>query len=136
MVGGANGFLALGLITMNADEMSTQVVLATERAATGTVRADMGFQPVGVVRGHVCFEIVRTSERCRKLDSKQAPVFLAHIAAFVIILVRDMRHLACGDGRELGGDMGRRDSGASVVEVQLTIQVNWDRGASGGGSVV
>ena len=42
--------------------MPSQVVLAAEGPATRGVGADMRLQPVGVMGGHVRFEVIRTGE--------------------------------------------------------------------------
>lgn len=47
---------------MDADKVTTQVVLATERPATSAMRADMRFQAVGVMSGLVGLEVVSPSE--------------------------------------------------------------------------
>lgn len=65
------------LVSMDTDEMTTQVVLATEGSATGTVRADMGLQSVGVMSRHVRLQVIGSSETSR---TEGAPVLLPRIA--------------------------------------------------------
>lgn len=42
------------LVTVDTDEMTTEVMLATKGATTRAVWADMGLEPVWIVGGHVC----------------------------------------------------------------------------------
>jgi hypothetical protein len=51
-----------GLIAMNADEMTTKIMLATERTTTRALGADMGLEPVGIMGTHMRFQVVCTSE--------------------------------------------------------------------------
>ncbi len=62
VVGRAYRVFALRLVTVNADKMAPEIVLSTERTATGAMGADVGLQSVGVVRRHVCFKVVSASE--------------------------------------------------------------------------
>jgi hypothetical protein len=62
VVGGAYRLLALRLVAMNADKVAPKIMLAAERTAAGAVGTDVRLEPVGVVCGHVCFEIVRSGE--------------------------------------------------------------------------
>jgi hypothetical protein len=50
------------VITMNTDEVTTQVMLAAKRAAARAVWTYMRLKPVGVVGCHVRLEIVSTSK--------------------------------------------------------------------------
>jgi hypothetical protein len=50
------------VITMDTDKVPAQVVFSTERSSAGVMRADVRFQPIGVMRRHVRFEIVRTGK--------------------------------------------------------------------------
>ena len=50
---------------MDANEVTTKIVLATERAPTRAMGADMGFEPVWIVGCHVRFKVVRSGERFR-----------------------------------------------------------------------
>ncbi len=49
---------------MDTDDVAAQVMLATEGTTTSAVRANMGLQTVGVMSGHMGFEIVCTGEGC------------------------------------------------------------------------
>jgi len=62
---------------MDADEVTTQVVLAAEGPTTRTMWADVRLEPVGVVGSHVCFEIVGPSERS---GTGSALVLLARVS--------------------------------------------------------
>lgn len=50
------------VIPVDADKMTAQIVLSTERAAARTVRADMGLKSIGVMCRHVRLEIIRTGK--------------------------------------------------------------------------
>lgn len=50
------------LITVDADEVATQIMLPAERATARTLRANMGLQPVGIMSGHVSLQVVRSRE--------------------------------------------------------------------------
>lgn len=58
----ANGVGRPLLVTMDADQMTTKIVLAAEGTTTVGVGADMGLQTVRVVGGHVSLKIVGPSE--------------------------------------------------------------------------
>jgi len=64
------------IVTMDADEVATQVMLATERPATSAVGADMRFQTVGVMSCLVGLEIVGSSKGS---GAVRAPVFLSRV---------------------------------------------------------
>lgn len=51
-----------GFITMNADEMTTQIVLPTEGTTTRSLRANMRLQTIGVVGSHVCLQVICPSK--------------------------------------------------------------------------
>jgi hypothetical protein len=51
-----------GLIAVDANKMPSQVVLPGEGSAARAVGADMGLEPVGVMRRHVRLEIVSSSK--------------------------------------------------------------------------
>jgi len=61
---------------MDADKVTTQVMLATERPATSAMRADMRFQAVGVMSGLVGLEVVSPSESS---GAVRTPVFLPRV---------------------------------------------------------
>jgi hypothetical protein len=50
------------LVSVNAEQMPAEIMLAAEGAATGAVGADMGLETIGVVGSHVSLEIVSASE--------------------------------------------------------------------------
>ena len=54
----------LGLAAMDGDEVTSQVVLAAERAATGLVVAGVRLRTVGIMRLDVGLEIKRAREGC------------------------------------------------------------------------
>ena len=54
------------VIAVDTDEMTAEIVLATEGATAAGVTADKVLDAVGVVGGHVCLEVEGTSEGCRK----------------------------------------------------------------------
>jgi hypothetical protein len=54
------------VVSMNAREVTTKVVLPAERPATVAVRASVGFRPVRVVSGHVRLKIECSGESYRK----------------------------------------------------------------------
>lgn len=47
---------------MNAHQVPTQVMLATEGSATRGVGANMGLQAIGIVGGHVRLQVISASE--------------------------------------------------------------------------
>lgn len=51
-----------GAVAVDANKMTSKVVLATERAAACAVGAHEGLGAVGVMRSHVSFEVESTSE--------------------------------------------------------------------------
>jgi hypothetical protein len=53
------------VITMDTDKVPAQVVFSTERSSAGVMRADVRFQSIGVMRRHVCLEIVCTGKGCK-----------------------------------------------------------------------
>ena len=56
---------------MNADEVATEVVLATEGPAAGPLRADVRLEPVGVMGSHVGLQIVGASKGCEEVSVEQ-----------------------------------------------------------------
>lgn len=114
----ANGRLVrskIGVIAMDADEVTSEVVLTTEGAATGGVGADMRLQAIGVVSSHVRLEIVCASEGAR---ARRTFVFLARVTLGVLTGLRNVRldHV---------GDVGGANSGLGNgrVETQSAVQV-------------
>lgn len=53
---------AYRFITMNANEMTTQVVLPAEGTATRSLRTHMRLQTIGVVGSHVCLQVICPSK--------------------------------------------------------------------------
>lgn len=56
-----------GLVAVNANQVTAQIMLAAEGATTGTMRANMRFQTVGVMRRHMSLQIVGSSESSRAI---------------------------------------------------------------------
>jgi hypothetical protein len=49
-------------ITMDADEMTTQIVLPAEGTTARSLRAHMRLQTIGIVGGHVCLQVICPSK--------------------------------------------------------------------------
>ena len=62
----SNADAVLLFITVDADEVTTEVVLPAEGATARAVRANMRLQPVGVVGSHVSLQIVGSGEGCEE----------------------------------------------------------------------
>jgi hypothetical protein len=50
------------LITMNTDEMTTQIVLPAEGTTTRSLRAHMRLQTIGIVGSHMCLQVICPSK--------------------------------------------------------------------------
>ena len=49
-------------IAMNADEMTTQIVLPAEGTTTRSLRAHMRLQTIGIMGSHMCLQVICPSE--------------------------------------------------------------------------
>ena len=58
-------------ITMNADEMTTQIVLPAEGTTTRSLRAYMRLQTIGIVGSHMCLQVICPS---KSYKSSKKPV--------------------------------------------------------------
>jgi len=96
-----------GLVAMNADEMTTKVVLATERATARTLGAAMGLEPVGIMSAHVCLQVVCTSE------SPGATVATVLLAGITLEFVEWLGSNRC-NSRHRWARMHGRNRGVSV----------------------
>jgi hypothetical protein len=59
---GANSFLAVLILTVDGDQMTTKIMLAAKGPSTAGVGADMRLKPVGIMSGHVSLQVEGTSE--------------------------------------------------------------------------
>jgi hypothetical protein len=49
-------------VSMNANEMTTQIVLPTEGTTTRSLRANMRLQAIGIVGSHMCLQVICPSK--------------------------------------------------------------------------
>jgi len=63
-------------ITMNADEMTTQIVLPTEGTTTRSLRANMRLQTIGIMSSHMCLQIICPS---KSSWTSRAAIFLSGV---------------------------------------------------------
>lgn len=124
------------LRSMQAHLVSGEIVFPTERAVARAVRAHVRFEPVGVVRGHVRLEIVRTGKGA---GTGGASVLLARVCAGLVRLAGE----AVGDGGRVlgreGGEAGGGDGGAkgetvvggvgAVVGEAAAVGLGWCAGS-------
>jgi hypothetical protein len=47
---------------MNADEMTTQIMLPTERTTTRSLRANMRLQTIRIMSSHMCLQVICPSK--------------------------------------------------------------------------
>jgi len=63
-------------ITMNADEMTTQIMLSAKGTTTRSLRAHMRLQTIGIVGSHVCLQVICPS---KSSWASRAPIFLSGV---------------------------------------------------------
>jgi len=89
-------------ITMNADEMTTQIVLPTERTTTRSLRAHMRLQTIGIVGSHVCLQVICPS---KSSWASRAAIFLSGVTFefFEFIKLGSNRSNCLKLGRDMQG---------------------------------
>jgi hypothetical protein len=63
-------------ITMNADEMTTQIVLPTERTTTRSLRANVRLQTIRIMSSHMCLQVICPS---KSSWTSRAAIFLSGV---------------------------------------------------------
>jgi len=85
------------LVAMDADKMPAQVMFTAKRAATRWVGANMGFETVWIMGGHMCLQVISPG-KCS--GAGRTPVLLARI--ILCLLIDSSKGARMGDGRRNG----------------------------------